>query len=110
MNKSSALLPEAERYVVMAVTSNFFHAPLPARKRRRLFAWYYLFIIPPLRHRFHSPQRKTSRRGGAGCEVDGLWVAEFAWGVALADEAFAGALVWDGVGHAVDGGTGWAVE
>ena len=39
-----------------------------------------------------------------------LWVAEFAGGVALADEAFAGALVWDGVGHAVDGGAGWAVE
>lgn len=42
--------------------------------------------------------------------MDGLWVAEFAWGVTLADEAFAGALVWDGVGHAVDGGAGWAVE
>ena len=39
-----------------------------------------------------------------------LWVAEFAWGVALGDEAFAGALVRDGVGHAVDGGAGWAVE
>ena len=42
--------------------------------------------------------------------MDGLWVAEFTWGVALADEAFAGALVWNGVGHAVDGGAGWAVE
>lgn len=42
--------------------------------------------------------------------MDGLWVAEFAWGVALADEAFAGALVGDGVGHAVDGGAGRAVE
>lgn len=28
----------------------------------------------------------------------------------MADEAFAGALVWDRVGHAVDGGAGWAVE
>lgn len=46
----------------------------------------------------------------AGCGVDGLWVAEFAWGVALADEAFAGALVRDRVGHAVDGGASWAVE
>ena len=42
--------------------------------------------------------------------MDGLWVAEFAWGVALADEAFAGALVGDGVGHAVDGRAGWAME
>ena len=49
----------------------FFHAPLPALKRHRLFAWYYLFIIPPLRHRFHSPQRKTSRRGGG---MRGGWV------------------------------------
>ena len=42
--------------------------------------------------------------------MDGLWVAEFAWCVALADEAFAGALVWNGVGHAVDSGAGWAME
>ena len=47
---------------------------------------------------------------GTGCGVDGLWVAEFAWGVALADEAFAAALVWDWVGHAVNSGAGWSVE
>ena len=65
-------------------------------------------------HSTHQPPRPPPNAKHpavvAGCGVDGLWVAEFAWGVALADEAFAGALVGDGVGHAVDGGAGWAVE